>query len=572
MPRINWQDVVYFFTYHPEQPLLFNSIPFFVLFLAFYGGYLLLLRLGNWRIAYTLAFSLFFYYKCSGWFFLLLIFSTLIDFGLGHWIYRTTHRSRRLAVLWLSILANLGLLGYFKYTNFFIETTNALTQGHWSTMDIFLPVGISFFTFQTLSYSIDIYRGNLVPLSAQIRDWKSAGVQVMNFAFYVSFFPQLVAGPIVRAAEFLPQLALKPQLTQAILSRSLLLIMGGLFKKAVISDYISLNFVDRVFENPSLYSGVENLLAGYGYALQIFCDFSGYSDMAIGLALLLGFQLPENFRSPYRAATVQEFWRRWHMSLSTWLRDYLYISLGGNRHGRKRTYLNLMITMLLGGLWHGASWVFVIWGGLHGVALVIDRWLTEQGKWLQNAAVRGAVILWSIGLVLVLVIAGQWLSDVLDSDQAWVLFRALAGAMLVILLLIPPALALDALFRRPMFSKVLGILFTFHFVVFGWVFFRAGAIGAINPPLDTVGQFLVQVGSFWQWEVLTAFRQAYPAVLAFMIAGYLLHYFPNRWSAWLEQQFSRWSIWGQSLALALVIWIVIQTASTGVTPFIYFQF
>ena len=232
-----------------------------------------------------------------------------------------------------------------------------LWGGEFHALDIFLPVGISFFTFQSLSYTIDIYRGELKPLKS-----------LLDYAFYVSFFPQLVAGPIVRARDFVPQIHKPLLVTNEMFGKGAFLIMAGLFKKAVISDYISVNFVERIFDNPALYSGLENLLGVYGYTLQIYCDFSGYSDMAIGLALWLGFRFPQNFNTPYKSDSITDFWRRWHISLSSWLRDYLYISLGGSRKGEVRTYVNLIITMLLGGLWHGANWNFILWGALHGVA------------------------------------------------------------------------------------------------------------------------------------------------------------------------------------------------------------
>ena len=218
-----------------------------------------------------------------------------------------------------------------------------------------------------MSYSIDLYRGSMKPAKS-----------FKDFLFYVSFFPQLVAGPIVRAADFIPQISEPFKFDKSKFDKALLLIIGGLFKKAIIADYISINFVDRIFSNPNLYTPFENLMAVYGYALQIYCDFSGYSDMAIGLALLMGFSLPDNFNKPYRAVSITDFWRRWHISLSSWLRDYLYISLGGNRKGNIRTYFNLMMTMLLGGLWHGASWKFVLWGFGHGTALVIEKALFKN--------------------------------------------------------------------------------------------------------------------------------------------------------------------------------------------------
>jgi D-alanyl-lipoteichoic acid acyltransferase DltB (MBOAT superfamily) len=232
-------------------------------------------------------------------------------------------------------------------------------------LDIFLPIGISFYTFQTISYVVDVYYKEIKPCK-----------NLLDYAFYMAFFPHLVAGPIVRARDFIDQIHAPYQLTRTDYGQAIYMILGGLIKKILISDYISLNFVDRVFENPTAYSGFENLLAVYGYAIQIYCDFSGYTDIAIGIALLLGFRLKMNFNSPYIAASITDFWRRWHMSLSGWLRDYLYIALGGNRKGKFRTYINLMLTMLLGGLWHGAHIKFIIWGGLHGLALGVHKvWL-----------------------------------------------------------------------------------------------------------------------------------------------------------------------------------------------------
>lgn len=350
-----------FLKFDPTHPLIFSSGAFLWLFILFYALFISTERNRNFRIIYVLAFSLFFYYKSSGIYFVLLIISTVLDYVLGHMIYRSEGGKRKFYMI-LSLIGNLGMLGYFKYTNFFIDILNSITGEGFQEWDIILPVGISFFTFQTLSYSIDIYRGNLKPCD-----------NILEFGFFVSFFPQLVAGPIVRAVDFLPQIREKLQLSSEGLSRAFFLIMGGLFKKVVISDYISVNFVDRVFDDPSLYTGTEALLAAYGYAIQIYCDFSGYSDMAIGLALLMGFRLPDNFNAPYMSTSITDFWRRWHMSLSSWLRDYLYISMGGNRKGNLRTYFNLMMTMLLGGLWHGASWRFIFWGAMHGGALAIER-------------------------------------------------------------------------------------------------------------------------------------------------------------------------------------------------------
>ena len=361
-----WQSVISkigeVLTYDARQPMIFSSGIFLFLFLGFSAVYALLRNRTTARLLFVTAFSYYFYYKSSGWYFFLLMVVTVSDFLIAHRLERTAGKRQRQGWVFLSLCINLGLLCYFKYTNLFYQWLCPLWGGTFRPLDIFLPVGISFFTFQSLSYTIDVYRRQLPPLRS-----------LLDYAFYVSFFPQLVAGPIVRARDFLPQIRRPLLVTDEMFGRGVFFLMSGLVKKAVISDYISVNFVERVFDNPALYSGLENLMGVYGYALQIYCDFSGYSDMAIGIALLLGFRFPDNFRSPYQSASVTEFWRRWHISLSSWLRDYLYISLGGNRKGRLRTYFNLIMTMLLGGLWHGASLNFVVWGGLHGIALALHK-------------------------------------------------------------------------------------------------------------------------------------------------------------------------------------------------------
>ena len=390
--------------YDATAPLIFNSGLFLFLFVGFAGIYLLLRRATTLRILYVIAFSIYFYYKSSGIYFLLLLFAAISDYLIGNAIARTEAKQTKKRWVALSVLINLGMLGYFKYTNFFIEMANGLLgAGFLDFQNIFLPVGISFFVFQSMSYTIDIYRGQIRPLERWI-----------DYMFYLSFFPQLVAGPIVRAKDFIPQIRRPLFVSREMFGTAIGLIVIGLLKKAIISDYISLNFVDRIFDEPALYSGFECLMGIYGYALQIYCDFSGYSDMAIGIALLLGFRFPKNFDAPYKAATITEFWRRWHISLSSWLRDYLYISLGGNRKGKVRTYLNLIITMVLGGLWHGAAVRFVLWGALHGVALALHK------MWL-------AIVPWA---------------------------KANGKDM------------------NPL-SRVLGVILTFHIVCLGWLLFRA---------------------------------------------------------------------------------------------------
>lgn len=399
-------------TYNPDEPLIFSSGLFLFLFLGFTLLYMLLNKQRTLRLLFVTAFSYYFYYKSSGVYFVLLAIVTVSDYALAHGIWRCRQRNPdnklmpKLLVV-LSLIIDLGMLGYFKYTNFFGGMVAAMFGNNFQPCDIFLPVGISFFTFQSLSYTIDVYRGQLKPLPA-----------LLDYAFYVSFFPQLVAGPIVRARDFAPQIRHPLTVTKDMFARGVFFIMIGLFKKAVISDYISLNFVDRIFDNPGLYSGVENLLGVYSYALQIYCDFSGYSDMAIGIALLLGFHFPVNFHAPYVSSSITEFWHRWHISLSTWIRDYIYISFGGNRKGKVRTYINLILAMLLGGLWHGASLNFIAWGGMHGVALAAHKCFR---------------------------------TEVLHHDRHYV---------------------------STGIRRLLGCIITFHFVCFAWIFFRNGTFAA----------------------------------------------------------------------------------------------
>lgn len=379
-----WHYIFKIFTYTESSPIIFTEGSFWAFFAVLMLGYSYVYRKPYLRTIYLLLFSFFFYYKSSGLFFVLLIFATVCDYTTGILIPISSKRWVRKLLVGISISINLGVLSYFKYAyfyttsinsllgtdfevvNYFSLWTNQLFGSHFDTLTILLPVGISFYTFQTISYTIDIYRGKLTPVR-----------NILDFGFYVSFFPQLVAGPIVRAAEFIPQIYKKYRLSWQEFNHAYFLILNGLIKKMLISDFISINFVDRVFDSPTSYSGFENLMATYGYALQIYCDFSGYTDIAIGVALILGFRLPINFNSPYKALNITDFWRRWHISLSTWLRDYLYIPLGGNKKGKVRAYLNLMITMLLGGLWHGANIRFVIWGGIHGISLAFHKlWLS----------------------------------------------------------------------------------------------------------------------------------------------------------------------------------------------------
>jgi D-alanyl-lipoteichoic acid acyltransferase DltB (MBOAT superfamily) len=363
---------------------------------------------------------------------------------------------------------------------------------------IILPVGISFFTFQTISYTFDIYRNKVKPVN-----------NIIDFGFYVSFFPQLVAGPIVRAAEFVPQLYQKFKLSAREFSHALFLILNGLLKKMLISDYISINFVDRVFESPLSYSGFENAMAVYGYSLQIYCDFSGYTDIAIGVALLLGFRLPINFNSPYKAVNITEFWHRWHISLSSWLRDYLYIPLGGNRKGELRKNINLLITMLLGGLWHGAHLRFIIWGGIHGITLVIHKQWTRLMKYFNP-----------------------------NYKQ---------------------------LHTRSRTGNFLSVFFTFHVVTFAWIFFRA-------QNMHKAKQMISQIFTKFNFDLIPKIIASYQEIFGIILIGFILHWLPDNFKEKYRGWFIKTPLAVKIIIVILVVFIIYQVKEAAIQPFIYFKF
>jgi alginate O-acetyltransferase complex protein AlgI len=496
-------------TYDPSNPFIFTTPGFWLFLLLVLAGYSLVYRQLNIRNTYLFLISLYFYFKTGGLFLFLLIFITVVDYTCALLINGAKTKLRKRLWLIISLVSNLGLLAYFKYAAFITESVNTLfgtqirvfdilsslsnsTLGtSFDTSFIILPVGISFFTFQSLSYTMDVYRSRMEPVK-----------NIIDFGFYVSFFPHLVAGPIVRASVFIPQIYQEYNLSKREFSHALFMISKGLIKKIIISNFIALNFVDRVFDAPALYSGFENLMAVYGYGLQIYCDFSGYTDIAIGVALILGFRLPINFNSPYKAASITDFWKRWHISLSQWLKDYLYISLGGNRKGKIRTYFSLMVTMLLGGLWHGASLRYIIWGGLHGLGLVADRIFSR--------------IFCRSG------------------NPGWIL-------------------------------KTAGIIFTFHFVNFCWIFFRAES-------MDNAATMIKQMtGSFSPGSWLSLLP-AYSSVFLIIITGYIIHFLPEKIKESYRGFFIRVPVPVQLAFIFMAGLLLFQMRTTEVMPFIYFRF
>jgi alginate O-acetyltransferase complex protein AlgI len=382
--------------------MLFPTIDFLLFFTIVAAAVVPLRRYYQGRKIVLVVASYVFYAQWNWHFCLLLAFSSIVTFAAGRLISATSESRMRQRIVAGAVTIHLFILGTFKYFDFFVGSFNDLAHRLGLDRDlpfveIILPVGISFFTFHGISYVVDVYRGE-VPVCRRLTD----------MLLYLSFFPQLVAGPIVRAAFFLPQLYQPPCETLA-LGPPLMLILGGLFKKVVIANYLATDLVDPVFFDPASFGTLDLLLAAYGYAIQIYCDFSAYSDMAIGLAALLGYRFPPNFDQPYRAASLQEFWRRWHISLSSWLRDYLYKPLGGSRGGRWFTLRNVIVTMLLGGIWHGAAWKFVAWGAIHGAGLVAERALQPvPGRWAVSRLGRAVATVVVFHFVCL----------------AWVLFRA----------------------------------------------------------------------------------------------------------------------------------------------------
>ncbi|MDF1550742.1 MAG: MBOAT family protein [Bacteroidales bacterium] len=498
------------FSYSSNEPLIFTRLYFWVFFVVVLAGYSVLYNKRKPRNAYLFLVSLFFYYKSSGIYFLLLLFSTVTDFFIGKRLYYAESPTKRKSLLILSIFINLFVLSYFKYSNFFIETINSIFATQFQVVNYFnlmangiaganyfdidkiiLPVGISFFTFQTISYTVDIYRKKITPVT-----------NILDFGFYVSFFPQLVAGPIVRASEFIPQLYQKYKITQAEFGMAIFMILNGLLKKLFISDYIAVNLIDRVFEKPIMYSGIENLMALYGYSMQVYADFSGYTDIAIGVALLMGFRLPVNFNSPYKALHVGEFWKRWHISLSTWLKDYLYIPLGGNRHGETRTNINLMITMLLGGLWHGASWQFVIWGGLNGVGLLIYK------QWRKISPFKG--------------------------NHSWPV-------------------------------RFYAIFLTFNFITLTRIWFRCGSMQQVNEMIHQITY------AFEPGQIIEVFS-AYKKVLLLLIFAFIVHWLPSNFKAWYRTRFANLPSWAIAVVVLVAVFFIYQFQTFKLQPFIYFAF
>ncbi len=553
-----------------EIPLLFTQFYFWGFFVTVLAVFAVIQREKLARNTFLFVVSIFFYYKTGGFFFVLLLSSTVIDYFVGLSIHRAARKGEKLGFLIFAIVYNLLVLSYFKYSYFFTESfndvfgTSVVYHNHFSVwvnqiqdvlsaaLDMKIgrtlpidklipPIGVSFFTFQTISYAIDVYRGDVKPVR-----------NILDFGFFVSYFPQLVAGPIVRASDFIPQIYQPYQVTRREFGIAVFWVLRGLIKKLVFADFIAVNFVDRIFANPELYTGFENLVGVYGYSLVVYGDFSGYTDIAIGISLMMGFRLPVNFNSPYKARSVAEFWRRWHISLSTWLRDYLYKPLGGNKGATVVTWAfygllplialavfgwdylpailivsagvaalllfldlkypetrlemavsaNLLITMLLGGFWHGASWMFIIWAALNGSALVVYKY------WKRISPYEGRT---------------EWY---------WVAWS---------------------------------VFFTFSFISFTRIWFR-------SPNLEIANALLHNIRHNFGFEHIRAVIDNYFRVFYVMYAGLVIHWAPSSFKQEVIDKFVDLPLVAKVLVTAGIIFLVLQVTSSGLQPFIYFQF
>jgi alginate O-acetyltransferase complex protein AlgI len=508
--------------------LLTSGIYFAFLIIVFFAYWLIADR-PKWRIAFLAAVS-YFFYSHSGLLPLLILFSiSTIDYMTARLMARSENKRSRKALLAVSLVVDVGALCLFKYANFFMESSAAATSllGFEITvphLNILVPIGISFFIFQSIGYAVDVYRNDTQPAESYL-----------EYLSFIAFFPTIVAGPILRARQILPQLRGSLSFDAGTGGQALFLIAVGLIKKIAIADYLSANLVDRVFDFPERFSSLEVLAAVYGYALQIYMDFSGYSDIAIGSALLLGFRLPANFNSPYLSRDLPEFWRRWHISLSTWLRDYLFFVIVGPRaRNTVALYLGLVVTMLLGGLWHGATWTFVFWGLLHGAGLVAVRAFdTIRARFSKGSRTAGRrenhkdtknTKAWN-GINIFVSFVSLWFSLLIRTGR-----------------------------------NVFGVIVTFHFVCFTWIFFRA----------ETVEQAF---GIIRQLFSFTTDRSNLPLpVLILIAAGLLTHLVPDRLFNSLGKGFTRLPAIGQAallFGLAIGLYLV---ASSDVTPFIYAKF
>ena len=602
--------LVNLFSFDQAHPLLFTQFYFWAFFALVFAVFSLFHSKALLRNGYLFACSLFFYYKTSGVFLALLVFVIVYNFFAAKGLRKLKSNKARSVLTAVSVIVDLGILAYFKYAYFLTdfvnnllgtsfevhdvlgELLNALTGADIFRVDaIILPVGISFFTFQAVSYMVDVKREKIEPVE-----------NFLDFGFYLSFFPQLVAGPIVRAVEFVQQLHKPYNLSRRWFGIAIFWIMNGLLKKLILADYLAVNFADRVFENPLLYSGFENLSALFCYSLQVYADFSGYTDIATGVAMLFGFYLPQNFNSPYKAVNTQQFWRRWHMTLSRWLRDYLYIPLGGNRNASAGTFIiiaavavfgsflsgswwvavgvallaagiglwawkkpgdrklittniNSMNTMLLGGLWHGASWNFMIWGGLNGIGMVIYKIWTKR-------SMGGKLLIIGLTTALCGTLSFTLHYPVWNMFFVWTLILLL-GTLVEWIFNIKKTTAWD-------------IFQTFVFITFTRLFFRSGS--NLDPALaneeawNTAKNMVNQIGGPWDLSLIPDMAAAHWTVLLLFVVGMIIHWLPERFKRWYRLNFALLPLGLMAVVVVLIIVFIYQFITADLQSFIYFQF
>lgn len=606
------------FSFDATQPFLFTQFYFWVFFAFVVAGLSLLHNRILLRNTFLCFVSFFFYYRTSGLFTLILLFITTYDYFAGSWISKAKKPLNRQLLVGVSIFINLLTLSYFKYAYFVTDMVNNLLGTEFAVFDFFsmigntiagdtrfsvdkilLPVGISFYIFQAISYLMDTYKDKVAPVK-----------NFLDFAFYVSFFPSLVAGPIIRANQFIPQISRRHTLSKRFFGLAVFWILNGLAKKIILSDYIAVNFIDRVFENPLLFTGFENLVALFGYSLQVYADFSGYTDIAIGVALLMGFHVPKNFDAPYKANNAGNFWKRWHISLSKLLQDYLYIPMGGNRRATFGTYatilsiaviaailtgswwvtagiliftlilllvaryqpgkrknmttnINLMNTMLLGGLWHGASWNFMIWGGLNGIGIVIYKFWKDWNIKTQMLVIFAVTaIIWFLKTQLnwpLLNIAIVWSAAILVGMLVRMLYQTFGGKQ-------------D--FRWA--DKAWAIVQTFVFITFTRLFFRSGSnldpAEANEVAWNTAKNMVQQIGSAWNTANIPQIVAEYRYVFILIVLGMIIHWLPDRFKRWYRIAFTRLPVIAMGLIVVVVIFVLYQFITSDLQKFIYFQF
>jgi alginate O-acetyltransferase complex protein AlgI len=551
------QRIQQLFSFNSQEPLIFTQLDFWLFFILVMVIFSAIHKHFLVRSIFLTVISLFFYFKTSGLFVLLLGLTLIVNYAFGIRVQEAEKDRSKKIYIAASVIFNLLLLGYFKYAYFFTDSFNQLFETNYQIVNqfalwgngffgegtfvdkILIPIGVSFFTFHNISYVVDIYRKEIKVTS------------FYDFTFYVTYFPHLVAGPIVRARDFIPQINQPFTLTKQDFSWSLVQITKGLFKKIVLADYIAVHFIDKIADAPESYPGFVSVLAMWAYSLQIYGDFSGYTDIAIGISRLMGFKLLENFNSPYKAVSVADFWRRWHKSLGSWLRDYLYIPLGGNRSGGIGTYiastiififlifitqwyelifvyiglmllylfcwnyfpklkdylnrdLNLLITMVVGGLWHGASENFIIWGSMNGLALIFYQYWKKISPYEQSSS-------WGI--------------------RAWRIFL------------------------------------TFNFITFTRIWFR----------LDEAGEPIKMLEHIWTnfdftWPIFVKVLDTYQAVFWLILIGFILHWLPESWKEKGIRSFAKVPFVFQAILIAFSVFFMYQAISDTFKPFVYFQF